>query len=146
MEWWNFNLSLTKMSSVKRDIIFYFSKYWNPANNWSYDSVSKDTQGLFPDAIWVEIILSKLFIMLLYNRKIRIFINTARNDKSGIIPAWIERCCIRVGHGLARKYWTRLEKLASVKHSRLLQKSINYSRNKFYSTGPWWQKMAADLS
>ncbi len=33
------------------------------------------------------------------------------------------------------KHWTRLEKLAEDKHSSLLQKSTNYGRNKFYSTG-----------
>jgi hypothetical protein len=30
-----------------------------------------------------------------------------------------------------------LEKLARDKHSILLQKFVNYGRNKFYSTGPW---------
>jgi hypothetical protein len=39
--------------------------------------------------------------------------------------------------GLARKYWTGLERLARDKHSSLLLKSVNYGRNKFYSTGPW---------
>jgi hypothetical protein len=44
--------------------------------------------------------------------------------------------CLWVGPGLARKHWTRLEKLARDKHSSLLRKSVNYGRNKFYSTGP----------
>ncbi len=37
-----------------------------------------------------------------------------------------------------RKYWTWLEKekLAKDKPSSLLRKSVNYGRNKFYSTGP----------
>jgi hypothetical protein len=30
-----------------------------------------------------------------------------------------------------------LERLAKVKHSSLLQKSVNYGRKKFFSTGPW---------
>ena len=47
-----------------------------------------------------------------------------------------ERCFIWVGPGLARKHWTRLEKLGTYKHSSLLQKTINYSCNKFYSTDP----------
>ncbi len=29
-------------------------------------------------------------------------------------------------------------KLVRDKHSRLLRKSVNYGRNKFYSTGPWY--------
>jgi hypothetical protein len=36
-----------------------------------------------------------------------------------------------VGPGLARKHWTRLERLASDKHSSLLPKSV-----KLYSTTP----------
>ncbi len=31
---------------------------------------------------------------------------------------------------------TRLERLAKDKHCSLLQKSVNYGRNEFYSTGP----------
>jgi hypothetical protein len=45
------------------------------------------------------------------------------------------------GPGLARKHWTRLEKLARDKHSGLFRKSVNYGRNKFYSTGPWVAKL-----
>ncbi len=41
-----------------------------------------------------------------------------------------------VGSSLAWKHLTRLEKLAMDKHSSLLQKSVNYGGNKFYSTGP----------
>ncbi len=41
-----------------------------------------------------------------------------------------------VGPSLASKHWTRLESLATEKHFSLLQKSINYSLNKFYNTGP----------
>jgi hypothetical protein len=35
-----------------------------------------------------------------------------------------------------------LERLARVKHSSLLRKSVNYCRNKFYSTGPWTEAIA----
>jgi hypothetical protein len=38
--------------------------------------------------------------------------------------------------GLTRKHWTRLERLAMDKHSGLLQKFVNYSRNNIYDTGP----------
>jgi hypothetical protein len=34
------------------------------------------------------------------------------------------------------KHYTRLENLARDKYSSGLQKSVNYGRNKFYSTGP----------
>ncbi len=44
--------------------------------------------------------------------------------------------CLWVGFGLARKHWTRLEKLATDKHPSLLRKSVNNGHNKFYSTGP----------
>ncbi len=43
----------------------------------------------------------------------------------------------RIGPGLARKHWNRLEMLARDKHSSLLRKSINYGFNEFDSTGPW---------
>ncbi len=47
-----------------------------------------------------------------------------------------ERCFTQVGSGFTYKHKTRLERLANHKHSSLLQKSVNYGRNKFYSTGP----------
>jgi hypothetical protein len=34
------------------------------------------------------------------------------------------------------KHLTRLERAVRDKHSRLLRKSVNYGRNKFYDTGP----------
>ncbi len=37
---------------------------------------------------------------------------------------------------LPLKHLTKLERLARDKHFCLLQNSVNYSRNKFYSTGP----------
>ncbi len=40
------------------------------------------------------------------------------------------------GPNLVQKHLTRLERLARGKHSSLLRKSVNYGRNKFYSTGP----------
>jgi hypothetical protein len=49
----------------------------------------------------------------------------------------IERCFTRVGSGLTRKHYAKLESVARDKHSSLLQKSVNYGRNKFYHTGPW---------
>jgi hypothetical protein len=36
--------------------------------------------------------------------------------------------------------------IGSGKHSSLLQYGNNYCRKKFYSTGPWWQKLKAELS
>jgi hypothetical protein len=42
----------------------------------------------------------------------------------------------RVGSGLTHKYWTKLKRLAKDKRSSFLRKSINYSRDKFYDTGP----------
>jgi hypothetical protein len=48
-------------------------------------------------------------------------------------------CFTRVGPSLARKYWIRLERLARDKHFILLRKSVNYGRNKFYSTSPCGQ-------
>ncbi len=47
-----------------------------------------------------------------------------------------EKCFTRVGSGLTGKHQTRLERLAKDKHSSLLRKSVNCSRNKFYDTGP----------
>jgi hypothetical protein len=47
-----------------------------------------------------------------------------------------ERCFTLVDPSLAGKFWTRLERLARDKHSSLLRKYVNYSHNKFYSTGP----------
>jgi len=41
------------------------------------------------------------------------------------------------GPSLAHKHWTKLERLNRDKHSCLYQKSVNYGRNKFYSTGLW---------
>jgi hypothetical protein len=40
------------------------------------------------------------------------------------------------GAGLARKHWSRLEKLARDKHYSTIRKYVNYGCNKFYSTGP----------
>ncbi len=37
--------------------------------------------------------------------------------------------------GLTRTHQTRLERLARDKHSSLLQRSVNYGRKRFYSTG-----------
>jgi hypothetical protein len=42
-----------------------------------------------------------------------------------------------VGSGLIHKHWTMLERLDRDKRYRLLWKSVNYDRNKFYDTGPW---------
>ncbi len=42
-----------------------------------------------------------------------------------------------VGSGLTHKNQFRLERLARVKHSSLLRKSVNCSRKKFYRIGPW---------
>ncbi len=47
-----------------------------------------------------------------------------------------ERFLTRVGSELTRKHQTRLERFTREKHSSLLQKSVNYGRKKFYSTGP----------
>ncbi len=65
-----------------------------------------------------------------------------------------ERCFTLVGPGLACKHWTRQERLAREKHSSLLQTSINYDSEKFYSTGPrclciksflaWWFMLWSD--
>jgi hypothetical protein len=41
------------------------------------------------------------------------------------------------GPSLVCKHHTRMERLVRDKHSSLLQKSVNYSCTKFYSTGPW---------
>jgi hypothetical protein len=35
------------------------------------------------------------------------------------------------------KHWTRLERLAMDKHSRFLQKIVNYDPKKFYNIGAW---------
>jgi hypothetical protein len=43
--------------------------------------------------------------------------------------------------GLTHKHKTRLEWLARDKHSSLLRTSVNYGRNKLYSTGPWCHKI-----
>jgi hypothetical protein len=48
-----------------------------------------------------------------------------------------ERYFTRVGSGLARKHWTRLEKLAREKRFSLLRKSVNYGRKKFYGISLW---------
>ncbi len=42
-----------------------------------------------------------------------------------------------VGSYFTNKHQTRPERLARDKHSSLLQKSVNYGRKKFYSTGHW---------
>ncbi len=46
------------------------------------------------------------------------------------------RCLIWIGSGFTCKHETMLERLTRDKHSSLLQKSVNYGRKKFYSTGP----------
>ncbi len=38
--------------------------------------------------------------------------------------------------GLTHKHQTKLERLASDKHSSLLRKSVNYGRKKFYGLAP----------
>ncbi len=38
---------------------------------------------------------------------------------------------------------TRLERLASDKHSCLLQSFVNYDRKRFYSNGPWFTSFCA---
>ncbi len=57
-----------------------------------------------------------------------------------------ERCFTRVGSGLSRKHYTRLERLATDKHLSLLRKSVNYGRKMFYSTGPWCQGLKTHSS
>jgi hypothetical protein len=53
-----------------------------------------------------------------------------------------EKCFTWVGHGLARKHWTRLERLARDKHPSLLRKSVNYGRKRFYNIeGENYEKM-----
>ncbi len=47
----------------------------------------------------------------------------------------IKRCFSLLGSGPTRKHWTRLERLATVEHSSLLQTLINY----FHNIGPWGQ-------
>jgi hypothetical protein len=46
--------------------------------------------------------------------------------------------CSTLGYapGLSHKHQTRLERLVREKQSSLLQKSLKYSRKKFYATGP----------
>jgi hypothetical protein len=61
------------------------------------------------------------------------FVGEARSLPKSGAP---ERFFTRVGSSLTRKHQTRLERLAKDKHPRLLRKSVNYGRKKFYSTGP----------
>jgi hypothetical protein len=42
------------------------------------------------------------------------------------------------------KHHTRLRRIAWGKHSNLLRKSVNYGRNKFYSTGPRVKVIVSD--
>jgi hypothetical protein len=46
------------------------------------------------------------------------------------------RCFTRVGSGLTHKHYTRLEKLARDKRSRLLQKFKNYGQKRFITLAP----------
>ncbi len=46
-----------------------------------------------------------------------------------------EKCFTQVSSGLTCKYYTWSERLASEKHSGLLQKFVNYGRKKFYNIG-----------
>ncbi len=58
--------------------------------------------------------------------------------KNGAYPSEAPFSCSTLGYtpDLTHKHLTRLERLASDKHSSLLQKSVNYGCNKFYDTGP----------
>ncbi len=47
-----------------------------------------------------------------------------------------ERGFTQVDSGLTNKHKTRLEKIASDKHSSLQQKLVNYGRNFFTTLGP----------
>jgi hypothetical protein len=54
----------------------------------------------------------------------------------GQVPT-LEWSTLKVLHlGRLRPYLQILERLARDKHPSLLQKSVNYGRKKFYSTGP----------
>jgi hypothetical protein len=48
-----------------------------------------------------------------------------------------EKCFTRVGSGVTRKYWTRLERPIRYKHSSLLQTLIKCEEKKFYNIGPY---------
>ncbi len=68
------------------------------------------------------------------------YVNYGRNKFAGKTETYPngapEKCFTWVGYSLTRKHQTRLERLARDKHYSLLQKSVNYEHNKFYSTGP----------
>jgi hypothetical protein len=48
----------------------------------------------------------------------------------------LEWSTIRVGFGLTRKHWSRLERLARDKRSGLLRKFINYGSKSFITLAP----------
>ncbi len=71
-----------------------------------------------------------LYYKTYYNHNLQIFIIS-----QSVFP-WQASPAQSNGSSLTRKHYTRLERLARDKHTSLLRKSVNQSRNKFYSTGP----------
>jgi hypothetical protein len=62
------------------------------------------------------------------------FLCNARNLSLSGAP---ERFFTWVGPGLSCKHYTKLERLASYKHSSLLRKFVNYAGEKFCRIGSW---------
>jgi hypothetical protein len=53
------------------------------------------------------------------------------------VKSFTKRGETEIVSGLTHKHWTRLEKIASDKHSSLLRTFVNYEFKKFYNIGPW---------
>ncbi len=80
-----------------------------------------------------------LFYKTYYDHNLRIFVRSQclplESRSSLVYCLWVkpgayrtERFFTQVGSGLARKHQTRLERLARDKHSRILQKFVNYEK------------------
>ncbi len=64
---------------------------------------------------------------------ILMFVGEARSLPKSGAP---EGSFTRVGSGLTRKYWTRVERLARDKHSSVLVTFVNYGRISFTTLAP----------
>ncbi len=86
-------------------------------------------------AVFVHWCLIRAVPLPYFTERVTIF---THKSFTGFHPSDAPFRCSTLGQapGLTHKHQTRL---ARDKHSSLLQKSVNYDRKKFYSTGPWGQ-------
>jgi hypothetical protein len=65
---------------------------------------------------------------------------------AGKSRAYPNEAPLRLAPGLTHKHYTRLERLARIKHSSLLRKFVYYDRKKFYKIEPRLQEIGVTMS